>query len=315
MPATLQTLRRTLARSLDDLAVYTVASATASTIVSLKLNNNTSSASTKLFDGRWIFCEVADTTPQQRRVRPGGYAPATSATTGTLTVFPDWTATIPSSSDEVEVTSLFPMIPDVHADTDYRTLINRSLALLLLDDEIAQAVTSGATAVVPTATWLDRAQRFRVCPDHGRIDVREPSPVTGFRAQDACWRGFRFERNGDTSTLRWDSTFTANGDLTLFVQRPANTWLKAAGGSYADGTALTLDADEAAVETEEVLPVALMLVYEALAARQPGMPSDPQARAKYEHYRDIAVNLRRFDRVTFFSERPAEAPAAEPRAA
>lgn len=305
MPVTLQAAKRAAARSLDDLAVYPVASATGSTVVSTRLVNGTASASTKLFDGRWAFVEKDDTTPQQRRVRPNGYAPST----GTLTIYPDWTAN-PTSADELEVTSLFPVIADVDAFTDYRTLINRALGLLLISDELAPSITTSDEYTL-SATWLDREGRFGRCP-HGRLDVREPNPANLSRTPvDACWRNWRFMRDGDIARLRVGVPFgTATGSITLGLLRPADTWIKPSGGAYADSAVgLVLDGDEAQVDLDEVLPIALMLAHEATSARQPGMPADPTARAKYEHYRDIAFSLARFDRTTFLESRPDEAEA------
>ena len=76
MASSLPTLRRALAGSLDDIGVYAVTSATTNTIACTALADATTNASVHRYDGRWVYIATGSSAGTQRRVIPGGFAPA-----------------------------------------------------------------------------------------------------------------------------------------------------------------------------------------------------------------------------------------------
>jgi len=285
---TLRDYRRALARALDDLGVYTLTSPTASTLICTLLVNASPGASTHRYDGRWLY--LAAPIPQQRVVTTGGYNPGD----GTLTFAP--TATPATAGTEVELTGLFPSLSvALSEDTDYRTLVNRALAALLVHDRLTVAITTADSYPIAAYPWLDRMERL--------VGVLEPSPVSGRRPVDAGWRGWRLVVDGPTPRLEVNAPFaTASGDLTLDVLRPANTLVNGTDST----TGLVDDTDTAVPAIEEFLPVGLMEAYQALMSRTPGRPNS-NWHQKWAEAREMAHRLRAYDRT---SEIEATAPPA-----
>lgn len=262
------------AEALDDLGRYTLASSSASTMVISALVNATANASTQAYDDRYVY---VPSTAEQVRVRPGGYAPST----GTLTHYPN--SSNPGAV-AVVLTHLFPIKGGVLGESfAYVPGINAALRMLLVEDEVTQAITTSDEYALSQA-WLDRPERLRY--------VLEPSPIAGRRPINAGWRGWRLDPNGPTSTLRFDAPFsTASGNLTLGVLRPADTLINGADST----TGLVAESDTAVPTIDEVVTVYLMLAQRALMARQPGAPFDPKAHQKFIECREMARALKRYD--------------------
>jgi hypothetical protein len=288
--------RQAMGRALDDLNAYAVSAGSSTTVASAFLVNNTTNASTTRYNGRWCYISSGTAIGQLRRVRSNGYAPST----GTLTTTPDWGVS-PAASDTLELTSLFPAIPStLGEDTDYRSILNRALALLMIADRIAPSITTG-TVSLATWPWLDRDERL--------VRILEPSPVSGRAPVDSSWRGWRLVLDGEAAFLEPRIPFaSASGALTLEVLRPANTWIRT-GGTWTEtspASGLAGDTTEAVPSIDEVRTVGLMVAYEALMNRTTGQPNGDWAK-RWATQNEMAHRLLRFDATR---ERVAVAPEA-----
>lgn len=254
---TLLTLRQACARALDDLETYTVASAAAAQIATGQVINTSTNASTERYNARWVYVNSGAAAGQQRQVIRSSYVPST----GALGVTPNW-AVIPITGQTFEMTSLFPSAPStLGADSDYRSLINRTLDLLYF--RFTDTVTIATSYTNLTADQID----WLTEPDQV-IRWTEASPVVNRAKPDASWRGIRLVLD---PTPQVEVLAPTSGDLTLEAWRPSDTYISGAASSVG----LTADADVAYVQTRDVVLVFLMLAYEVLANRQPGRPSGP----------------------------------------
>lgn len=290
MPSFLISLVLDGARTLDDIAQHSVASATSSTVVVTQLVNLTTGASADRYNGTHVFHRQAGLPGQSRTVRPGGYAPST----GTLTVFPNWTTT-PTAGDLIYLTHKFPVISEgADGGTDSRALVNKSLRKLSIPDRVHLAIGTGYAYPLTSFTWLDRPERL--------VRVLEPGP-TGGEPVDASWRGPRLVLDGPTPTLNLRVPFeNATGSLTLEVMRPGHT-LIATAGVWAESTGLINDTDQCLPNAEDVLPQFMAEAYAALASRTPGRPY-PGADAARKAWLQVARRGRYYDRS---NESPEEA--------
>jgi hypothetical protein len=267
----LQQLRRALGQALDDLDAYTVTGSTSTTVTVAALVDNTPSASANRFDGAYVY---AVGTVQQRRVRTGGFDPAT----GTLTVEADWSA--PAALTEIEITRLMPCAGTASPeDRSYQDAINRAIAKILVPDRIQ--VTIGSTVSLSSMPWLDRPERL--------LGVREAA-VSGGRFVDASWRGPDLYWSGGYPTLDLNTPFDTSGTLVLDVLRPADTWN---GAEKAPGIGLQSEAESCVAGVEDVIPVALMETLYALMSRNPGRPG--QWDARYAEAKERAEALYHWD--------------------
>ncbi len=116
--------------------------------------------------------------------------------------------------------------------------------------------------------YLDRPERL--------LRVLHPG-VRGGRVKDADWRGWSLVVNGSTPTLEFTTPYDqATGSLTLEVMRPLFNWIGVGGTEAASTVGLQSDTDTVDVSVEDLLPEALAVAYETLAARTPAQPF-PQA--------------------------------------
>lgn len=280
--ATLAVYRQALARSLDDLGLYTVASATGVTVVVSALANSTANASDRRYDGRWAYISAGFAVLSANSVKPGGFAPST----GTLTVARAWDTT-PHAGDTLELTGLFPPVPGLGEDIDYRTIINRSLGRLLEEDRIdVPTVADQYTYTFSLATypWLDRMTRVQ--------GVLDPPRATGLPRRPT-WRPHQWKIDGGALTLEFLARPypTSGHTFQLSVLRPADTLINGADST----TGLVADSDTAVPSVEEVVTVARMYCFEALLSRSKGRPSGDWS-GQYAAAREDAMKLARWDR-------------------
>lgn len=271
---------RAFATALDDVTVsipVTGVSLT-TTAVCAQLVNATTGVSSGRWQGHWVNYTSGAGAPQSRRV--AAYDPAT----GTLTVTPAWSSA-PEIGAGMELTALFPLMSAAGADTDYLALLNAALGKIWLDG-IEVTVTIPAT---PTDTISLAAYPGIKTPDQVQA-VLEPHPVVGRSPVDATWRVREIATVAGVTTLRLKTPFRrALGSLTLRVRLQAS-FVIATGGTWsaADTNGLGALTDEARPPIQDVVDAALVEAYQALLARNPGTPNDPQLLKKLADQRVVA---------------------------
>ncbi len=298
--ATLAQYRRPLAYALNDLGLYEVSSATNSTVTIVTLADSTTSASANRYDGRWVYLATGAGQGTQRRVKPGGFTPAS----GVLDLQLTWT--VPSAGDQVEITGLFPaqtgglgstsVSPE---DASYQTFINRALAQILVPDRITLAITTAETYPITTWPWLDRPERL--------LRVLEPPP-NGTAAVDAMWRKPRLIL-GSAPQLQLNAPFaTATGNLTLEVLRPAITLISGVEGVVG----LATEGQTALATVEDVREIGLLEAYRDLQHRAPGRPGGAWDK-KFADQQARVENLFYFDQTAWRRQQQAPPDQAAPQ--
>jgi hypothetical protein len=276
MATSLPTLRRSLARSLDDIGIYGIASATATTVTITALADSTTNASSNRYDGRWVYFASGTSIGTQRRVTAGGFTPGT----GTLTF--ELGGVTAGAGDIVELTALYPAVEQVQGeDSSYRSIVNRAAGYLAKRAEVETAITTAYSYPLDGFPYVDRAERL--------VRVLEPGP-TGRQPINAAWRGWRWRPDTAGGFLELSTPFTtASGALTLEVIRPVKNWVYTAAGGWAtslDG--LTNETDFFDLNEEDLLDTARMVAYETLVARTPGRPL-PGAADQAKFWRERAM--------------------------
>jgi hypothetical protein len=192
---------------------------------------------------------------QQRHVVVNSFAPLT----GGMQVTQPWTI-LPTAGSGVEFTGLFPCSSgSFGADTDYRSIINRTLGQLLCEDRVTDPITTADTYPQPTRPWLARPDRL--------IAALEPAAVAGRAPVDASWRGARV-LPGPTPAIQLSPFLTASGVVTWRVWRPGHTLVNGAEST----AGLVAETDQALPRIEDVVLVALVECYWTLATRNSGRP-------------------------------------------
>lgn len=286
MATTAAALVQMVALALDDLKVYTIASATSTTVLCPGLVNPTTGASPATYNGAWAYA-----ISQQMRVRTGGYAPST----GVLTIYPGWSST-PTLNDELYLTRLFPVYPGGARgeDTPYLTLLNLALDHLAYPDRVT--VTMSATtgrATLATYPWLDRIERV--------IGVYEPAPISGRPEINADWRGISIVRSGLTRYLQMDAPYT--GTVTIEALRPASSLV----GGAESTTGLATLASTTEANPQDVLTGALAWAYADLANRAENAPDGVNWAQKAETQMAEFKGLQWYDRTREVARAPSEA--------
>lgn len=286
--ATFTAYWQALAQAFDDLILASSSAATSSTVTLPLLGNAHASASADRYNGRFLYVVSGPGAGAQRTVRTGGYAPGT----GIFTFDP--TTTAPTSS-VIALTGLFPVLPSsFESKTDYRSIINRALGMLVVPDRLNVTVTAGVDSYATTAhPWLDRPERIR--------GWREVGILTGKHPRACDWRGLRLSLDGIAPVIEIDVPW--NGTLFVDVLRPANTLIS--GGASTVG--LVNESDTASPDVESVVRVAKPLALEVLMHRSPGYPSGNWAEMYPAAVRD-ARSVRYYDRS---SESPQAAAVPE----
>lgn len=276
---TLTTFVQALADALDDREPLTLSGGSTTTAVSASLINAVTGVTSGLHEGQWFYNLTKGTQSKVSLYVPG---------TGTLTVTPAVTAN--ANADVGMLSSLFPVLHTVGAETDYRTIINRSLGRMGAIDEITQAISTGDEYSLTAYLWLDRPERL--------VSVREPSPVSGRIVTDSMWRGWELVPDPPTAKLRVQEPFTSTSgspNIAIEAIRPQSTWI-AVSSSWAESTVgLVNPTDEAQPSVEEWLPFGLAEALTVMIARSPGRPNaewllllaQAQAAVKVSRYRDL----------------------------
>ena len=288
-----------LARALDDLETYTVASASANTAVVSALVNTTTAASDRRYDGRWAAIGAGAGAGVQGVVKGGGYAPST----GTLTGATSWPSTV-YAGDTLLLTGHFPIFPTgLGADTSYVKLVYDALGLLMVSDVVSETTVAGQYEYPLTtlAPWLDRPSRL--------VAVLDPPRAANYPTRPSWRRNWELQVAGGVPTLQFFSRpYPVSGQtFELQVLRPSRTLVNGAN-STTGPVAMT---DTAGSLTEDVTTVGLMLAYEALMNRSPGRPSGEYA-TKYAAMTAASRALAAWDRTR---ETPQQAAPATSGAA
>lgn len=294
---TLLAYRRALGYALDDLGEYTVTSATSTTTTVARLADSTANASDRRYDGRWAYISAGFAAGEGNTVKPAGFA----ASTGVITYVRGWN-TAPHAADTLELTGLFPAVPGLGEDTDYRTVLDRGLGRLLVEDRLdVTTVADQYTYAFSSSTypWLDRMTRV--------MAVLDPPRATGLPRRET-WRRHRWKIDGGAMTLEFDDRPypTSGATFQVVVLRPANTLVNGADSTVG----LVADTDTAVPSVEEVVTVARMFAFEALLTRSKGRPSGDWA-GQYAEAKKDAMRLARYDR----SQDAAPEPQQEQRGA
>lgn len=288
---TLTALWQVLADKLDDRESVTLSGGSTTTAVSLALVTADAGVTSNRYAGRWFFNQTKNT-----QAKVASYVPGTGTTTNAPAV------TANASTDVGHLTSLFPVLHDVGAETDYRTLINRALGRMFREREVSQAVTTAATYAQTTRPWLDRQERL--------LGVREPAPVAGHVNIDSGWREWTLVPGTPTSSLEVKDLFTTSGTVVLDTISPASSYI-AVSSAWAESTVgLVNQTDEAEPSVEEFLPFGLVEALTVLIARSPGRPNAEWLTLLAQAEADVKVSRWR-DRT----QEVAPAPAASERAA
>lgn len=301
MPESLFTYRQALARALDDEGTYSVGSADAGSVTIQMLVNLDPAASTHQYDGRWVYLAVGSGAGQQRKVRTGGYTPAT----GRLLVDPPWTS-VPTNGNIVQITGLFPSAPQVpHEDNDYRTLINRGLTRLIQPRELTLRIHTARQYPLDPWPWLDREERL--------LAIREPS-ADGLDVVDSAWRGWKLRLQQSRAMLTTRVPFTTDDGALLVVEaaRPMDTLINR-GGVWVEANGLLLDTDLALPTSEDVVAVARVEAYAALMVRSAGVPSGPWE-TLYTEAKEAAMRVKYYDYTSERPPGPRTAPASAAQA-
>lgn len=298
--ATTRQYRQALARSLDDLGVFTVLSSTTNTITLQHWQTSLANASERRYDGRWILVKSAGF-GTQRSIRPGSYDPATA----TLTSLNDsgWDTSL-TLGDEVEITGLFPSMPSDTPggeDVDYLTLINRGLGRLLIEDRLDVTTVADQWTYafsLTTYPWFDRMTRV--------MAVLDPPRATGLPRRET-WRRHHWKIDGGAMTLEFDDRPypTSGATFQVKVLRPADTLINGADST----TGLANNTDTAVPSIEEVVTAARVYAFEALLTRSKGRPSGDWS-GQYAEAKEAAMRLARWDRSQDAAPEPAQQGAA-----
>ena len=277
--------------------MHTVLSATGTTVTLNQWATALANASTQRYGSHWIFVKSSASGSIQKAVRPGSYVPST----GTLTASGDsgWDTTL-VLGDEVEITGLFPSAPyggPGGEDTDYRSILNRALGRLLIEDRLDVTTVADQYAypfALATYPWLDRMTRV--------LAVLDPPRATGLPRRET-WRKHAWKIDGGAMTLEFlDRPYPTSGaTFQVTVLRPANTWINGAESTVG----LAAPTDTAVPSIEEVVTVARMYAFEALLTRSKGRPSGDWA-GPYEAARKDAMSLARWDRSNDAAPEPTQ---------
>lgn len=285
------TLWQAVADALDDRETVTLSAGAAGppvTMTSLALVNLATGVTSSLYEGRWVY-NLTKVTQSKAYL----YVPATGVVTLTPTV------TTPATSDVVSLTSLFPVLHTVGADTDYLTICNRALARMMLEVEVEIACTTADAYPMTAFPSLDRPERLR--------QVREPSPVTGRAPIDSMWRRWELVPDPPTASLRTQVPFAvATGNISVEWTRPASTWIAVPTTFAESAVGLVNATDQAQPSAEEFLPFGLEEALTVLIARSPGRPSAEWERMLAKARSDIGASRYR-DRTQMVEQAPSPA--------
>ena len=188
----------------------------------------------------------------------------------------------------LELTGLFPAISGLPGgDIDYRTLVNRALSRLLVEDRIDVTTVADQytyTFALSTYPYLDRMSRV--------MGVLDPPRATG-RPSVPTWRAHQWSIDAGALRLQFlDRPYSTSGaTFQIAVLRPADTLINGSDST----TGLVADTDTAVPSVEEVVVAGRYFAFEALLSRSKGRPSGDWS-GQYAAAREDAMKLARWDR-------------------
>lgn len=299
MSSTLLAYRTALQRALDDVGLYIATSGSGTTVVSNFLINTATAASTGRYNGAYVYFQSGTGIGGQGVVKENGYAPST----GTLT-FQATLNTAPGSGTVFEITRLFPSIrsdtsiyPQTE-DTDYRSIINRALSMIVMPDQVSVTTVASQQeySLSTYAYWLDRPERL--------LAVLDPPRASGWPTKPT-WRRWELQLDGGVPTLQFiDRAYpVSSATFELSVMRPANTLISGTEST----TGLSADTDTALPSVNDVVTIALMYAYESLANRSPGRPNGDYLK-RYAAQVGLARRVRYYDKGQETAQQQAAAP-------
>lgn len=167
-----------------------------------------------------------------------------------------------------------------HDRVGVNDLINMAIRHLSYRDEVPLTVTL-ATEYALT-TWVNWLTQERL------LDVLIASPVTDYPPIPLRVPAWEYVQNAELPKLRLSAPLTAaTGTLTLVVRRPADTWIRASGGSWAEtapGVGLSAEGDEAKAHIPDVVLVGRLFAHRVQAETAP-------TAEERERHRGIANDL------------------------
>jgi hypothetical protein len=251
----------------------------------------------------WIFLPTTIALPRQRRVKAAGLDPAT----GTITVDAAFPAPV-VVGQTFEIHSRLPAAREPVVGGAEATVpgllecLNLGLRHLLVPDTYALALVSGQYDY-SLPVWLDRPARL--------LDVRQLA-ADGL-TKVSTWHGYELREDAEGPTLHFEQPYRfPSGSFSneLLVHRPADT-KTLVGGVWVDAgvVGVTNETDEAPVDMNDWITVALVFAYDALRKARTGT-----AKARYEEIYQAqladARKLRRYDTTNDIETTTAPAPSA-----
>ena len=303
MSSTLLAYRNALQRALDDVGLYLVTSVSSVSVLCNSLINSATGASTGRYNGAYAYIQSGTGVGNQGVIKENSYVPST----GSITIqrSSGWD-TSPAAGSVIEITRLFPSIGAGSAvgaqtdDTDYRSLINRALAYILIPDQVSVTTVANQQeySLSTYAYWLDREARL--------TGVLDPARASGWPTRPT-WRRWELQLDGGTPTLQFiDRAYPTSGaTFEVVVRRPADTLISGAEST----TGLSADTDTAVPAVNDVVTVGLMLAYEALMNRSPGRPNGDYLK-RWTGQIDLARRVAGYDRTQETPQQQAAAPVA-----
>ena len=225
---TLLAYRNALQRALDDVGLYDVTSATATSVTCKALINSATSASSGRYNGAYVYVQSGTAAGVQGTVKENGY----TASTGTL-IIQDSSGfdTTPGSDSVIEITRLFPSIAAGNAastqgeDGDYRSLVNRALSYLLVPDQVSVTTVADQQeySLSTYAAWLDRPERL--------VAVLDPPRATGWPTK-RTWRRWELNVDGPTPSLVFlDRAYPTSGATFRLRNTSSSTGMSSASST------------------------------------------------------------------------------------
>lgn len=260
----LQNIRRILARMTHSLSLVTTTTNGAvggTSIIATRLANSVDS---NRYKHSWVMPVLGARAGEIRRVRIDD---ALSLGTGELQVAPAYSGQVLTAID-VEIHRLLPPDDD-DGWTGLRSCINNALREMWTPHRLSITGVTGQPSYSLSAyeEWLD---------PEAVLELRRQALSSSLNSFPAGT--FDSVRDADSLTLQVAPTLPGSDASTLEVFRPLDTWIKVGGVWGASTVGLVNDSDEALVNPDLVVAVALAHVYEALASGPDGARYDDKAR-------------------------------------
>jgi hypothetical protein len=260
----LRNTRRLLLKALQSLTVVTTTSAGNAAGTSVVATRLATAMSASRYKGAWVMPVEGAYLGELSRVK---IEDALNLTTGELTVSPAFSGQV-ESGVQVEISRLLPPIDD-DGWTGARTCLNDALREMWTPQRLAITGVNGqpSYSLSTYEEWLD--------PD-GVLELRRQALDTTLNAMPAGY--FDAVRDADTLSMQISPTLAPGDASTAEVYRPLDTWIKVGGVWGASTTGYVNDSDEALVNIDLLVVVALAHAYESLASGPDGGRYDDLAK-------------------------------------